>query len=149
MRVERLDDYFAKTGNIALSNGAKVSQQPVVDNTHVLGIRAWSAGHLGRRQRPVREQVRAMRAREGWGERSALMRVDVDKRELTRTLRARGGENESGWRRVPAWRVPSFFVVEMKRRAPEHPLDRSHDFRIGESHRTLQNAVAATYSPRQ
>jgi hypothetical protein len=94
VRVERLDDYFAKTGNIALSNGAKMSQQPVVDDIHVLGIRAWPAGHLGRRQRPGREQVRAMRAREGWGERSALVRGDVDKRELTRTLR--GDEEREG-----------------------------------------------------
>jgi len=43
VRVERLDDYFARTGNIALSNGAKMSQQSVLGYLHVLGIRAWSA----------------------------------------------------------------------------------------------------------
>jgi len=43
VRVERLEHYFAKTGNIALS---KRRQQPVVDYLHVLGVRAWSAGTL-------------------------------------------------------------------------------------------------------
>ena len=71
MRIERLDDYFAKAGNIALSNGPKMSEQNVLGGIHVLGIRAWSAGHLALRERLGRERVRAMRAQEGWGERGA------------------------------------------------------------------------------
>lgn len=91
MRVERLDDNFAKTGNIALSNDLKMSQRPVLGDIHVLGIRAWPAGHLAGRERPGRALGRGTRGREGWGGRSALVRdYVVDTRELTRTPRSMG-----------------------------------------------------------
>ena len=113
MRVERLDNYFAKTGNIALSNNPKISQRPVLDDGHVLGTRAWPAGHLARRQGPGRGRGRGMRGREGWGERRALVRGEVNKREMTRTLRGGGGEKESRWwQRCQRGRV-EVLVVEM------------------------------------
>lgn len=95
MRVERLDDNFAKTGNIALSNGSKMSQLPVIDDVHVPGIRAWPAGHLAGRERPERGPEPGKRAREGWGGRRALVRGYVvdDKRELSRIV---GGEAREG-----------------------------------------------------
>ena len=96
MRVERLDDNFAKTGNIALSNGPKMSQLPVIDDVHVPGIRAWPAGHLAGLERPERGRVRGKRGREGWGGRRALVHGYVvnEKRELTMTL---GEEREGKW----------------------------------------------------
>ena len=89
MRVERFDDYFAKTGHVALSNGPKMSQQLLLNNVHVLGIRAWPVRHSARRRRPGRAQVREMRGRKGWSERSALVHgYVVEKRELSRTLQS-------------------------------------------------------------
>ena len=118
MRVERLDDNFAKTGNIALSNGSKMSQQPVLDDIHVLGIRAWLAGRLAGQERPGRALARGMRGREGWGGRSALVRdYVVDKRKLTRTLQSVGArrEKESGWPMVPTWQSRSFLGAESRK----------------------------------
>jgi len=41
-----------------------------------------------------------------------------------------------GGEECQSWRSQGFFAVGIKRRVPEHPLNRSHDFRIRKSHRT-------------
>jgi len=100
VRVERLDGYFCEDRQHRLSNGAKMSQQPVVD---VLGMRAWSAGHLGRRQyfwaRP-KKMGRAKRI-------TSRPRVQSPKRTSTTTTAQLSGHNCSSYQVLSLEKAPN------------------------------------------